>query len=239
MDRLIAGLAELGITLSPDRIRLFETYYLEMTEWNKMTNLTSVTDYEDVQVKHFLDSLTVTRALDFRKVDKNFRILDVGTGAGMPGMPLKLLYPHIKLSLLEATAKKADFLRYITEKLELDNVEIINERAEGAAHGTEYRERFNLVLSRAVAALVSLAELTLPFCAVGGSFIALKKGDIEPEIEIAGKAIEILGGSPPEVMNIELKEFDDERCLVIIGKTAPTPVKYPRRPGIPEKRPIK
>ena len=165
-------------------------------------------------------------------------LIDVGTGAGIPGIPLKILLPEIKLVLLDATAKKATFLHHIKGKLELDNVEIIVGRAEEVAHKTQYRENFDLVLSRAVARLPTLVELTLPFCAPGGSFIAQKKGDVNSEITRADRAISLLGGNLREVKRIELAEFADERWLVIIDKVAPTPPQYPRRPGIPAKRPL-
>jgi len=146
--------------------------------------------------------------------------------------------PDIKLVLLESTTKKTIFLHYIRDKLGLDNVEIIAGRAEALAHEAQYREKFELVLSRAVASLSALVELTLPFCAVGGSFIAQKKGEIDAEVSQAGRAISLMGGSLREVKKIDLEEFTDKRWLVIIDKVSPTPEQYPRRPGIPVKRPL-
>ena len=238
MDKLNTGAKKLGLFLKPRQLEQFDIYYQELLDWNQRMNLTAITDYEEVQMKHFLDSLTVTLALKQPAGGESLRIIDVGTGAGMPGLPLKILFPDIRLALLEATAKKAEFLRHLTHKLGLEDIEIVVGRAEEIAHQSEYRERFNIVLSRAVATLATLLELTLPFCAVGGSFIAQKKGEIEPEISRATRAIDILGGNLREVKRIDLKEFDDERYLVIIDKVTATPNQYPRRPGIPAKRPI-
>jgi len=237
MEKLIAGARKLGLELTPRQLSQYEIYYRELVDWNKRVNLTAITDYEEVQIKHFLDSLTVTLAWQ-KAINVGFRLIDVGTGAGIPGIPLKIVFPDIKLVLLEAVAKKAVFLRHIVPKLGLDDVEILVGRAEEVAHQAQYRERFDLVLSRAVALMPTLVELTLPFCAVGGSFIAQKKGDTGEEIDRASRAISMLGGSLREVKRVDLTEFADERRLVIIDKVSPTPQKYPRRPGIPAKRPL-
>ena len=238
MEKLNAGAIKLGLQLRPRQLEQFHLYYQELVDWNKQVNLTAITDYEEVQIKHFLDSLTVTLAWQRAISSADFRLIDVGTGAGLPGVPLKILLPDIKLVLLEATAKKAAFLHHLKQKLGLDDVEIVVGRAEEIAHETQYRERFDIVLSRAVAPLPTLVELTLPFCAIGGSFIAQKKGAIDLEVSNSTKAISLLGGSLPEVKRIDLEEFADERYLVIIDKVSPTPKLYPRRPGMPAKRPL-
>ena len=238
MERLSVGAIKLGLKLSPRQLEQFSIYYQELVDWNKRMNLTAITDYEDVQIRHFLDSLTVTLAWQPPISNVELRIIDVGTGAGIPGIPVKILFPDIKLVLLDSTAKKAAFLYHLKHKLGLDNVEIVVGRAEEMAHKTQYRESFDLVLSRAVAPLPTLVELTLPFCAIGGSIIAQKKGDITPEISKTAKAISLLGGNLREVKRIDLEEFTDERQLVVIDKVSPTPQQYPRRPGIPSKRPL-
>jgi 16S rRNA (guanine527-N7)-methyltransferase len=237
MEKLKAGAEKLGLGLSPAQLEQFDSYYRELIDWNKRVNLTAITGYEEVQLKHFLDSLTVGLAWPPGN-NIGLRLIDVGTGAGLPGIPLKIVFPEIKLTLLEATAKKAGFLRHIVEKLGLANVEIVVGRAEEVARNTQYREGYDLVLSRAVAALPALVELALPFCAVGGSFIAQKKGNIDEEIGRADKALRLLGGSLRELRKVDLAELAGERYLVIIDKNLPTPGKYPRRPGLPAKRPL-
>ena len=239
MRKLIEGAGKLGIELNTRQVKQFELYYRELIEWNKKMNLTAITDYSSVQVKHFLDSLTIALALSQEEMQRpDFDIIDIGTGAGFPGVPLKILLSQPRLVLIEATTKKTAFLRHVIDKLELKNIEISNSRAEEAAHLSAYREQFALVLSRAVASLPELVELTLPFCRIGGRFIAQKKGDIDEEVNGAKKAIATLGGKLNRIKKIELDEFEDVRYMVIVDKICATPNKYPRRPGLPRRRPI-
>jgi 16S rRNA (guanine527-N7)-methyltransferase len=239
MKQLIEGAGKLGIEFNARQVKQFELYYRELIEWNKKMNLTAITDYSSIQVKHFLDSLTITLVLSQEEMQRpDFDIIDIGTGAGFPGVPLKILLSQPRLVLIEPTTKKTAFLRHIIDKLDLENIEIVNSRAEEAAHLSAYREQFALVLSRAVASLPELVELTLPFCRIGGRFIAQKKGDIDEEVNGAKKAIATMGGTLNRIKKIELDEFDDARYLVIIDKIHPTPNKYPRRAGLPKRRPI-
>ena len=237
MKKLELGAKKLGIELTPRQLEQFQVFYQELIDWNRRLNLTAITDYEEVQVKHFLDSLTVVSALR-QPLNKGMKLIDVGTGAGIPGIPLKIVLPDIRLVLLDATRKKAGFLEHITEKLNLKDVEIVVGRAEEIAQRPEYRQRFDLVLSRAVAGLPALVELTLPFCAIGGRFIAQKKGDMGEEVPAAQRAISLMGGKLTDVKRIELPEFADERWLVVIDKIKETPPQYPRRSGMPAKRPL-
>jgi 16S rRNA (guanine527-N7)-methyltransferase len=238
MDKLISGAEKLGLHFSPDQVSRFEIYYHALIDWNTQVNLTAITDYEDTQVKHFLDSLTIVLAIGSDIVGKNLKVIDVGTGAGFPGIPLKIVFPEIDLNLLEATAKKSKFLEQLVSQLNLKDVVIVNGRAEEIAHQLQFREQFDVVLSRAVASLPALVELALPFCKTGGYFVAQKKGDIAEEMAQAQKVVTVMGGRLRKIMPVEMKEFDDNRCLVIIDKVESTPTRYPRRPGMPEKRPI-
>lgn len=237
MDRLKSGAAGLGLDLTARQLRDFEVYYRGLVAWNRRVNLTAVTGYEEAQVIHFLDSLTVISGFP-PPAGRQSSVIDVGTGAGLPGIPLRIVLPEIRLVLLEATARKVEFLRYITAELALDDVAIVRGRAEEVARDEAYRERFDIAVSRALAPLNVLAELTLPFCRIGGRLIAQKKGDISREINEAGRAVGVMGGGTCEVRDITLDEFDDDRCLVIVEKIGATPPEYPRRPGIPGKRPV-
>jgi 16S rRNA (guanine527-N7)-methyltransferase len=238
LDILLRGATQLGLSLTSKQTGQFQLYYQELVAWNKRVNLTAITDYEEVQRKHFLDSLTLVPALEDMSWSKgDFLLLDVGTGAGVPGIPLKILLPQVRLVLLESVAKKTAFLQHIVNCLDLDHVEVLTGRAEDIAHQENYRERFDLVVSRAVGRLSTIAELTLPFCREGGLFIAPKKGQIEEELSQATKAIGTLGGRLKEVEKVEL-ELLEQRYLVIVEKVSPTPQHYPRRAGVPAKRPL-
>jgi len=235
MEQLVTGARQLGFNLSPRQLNRFETYYDELILWNRKFNLTAITDYKEVQLKHFLDSLSVILP---GKGFEEASVIDIGSGAGLPGIPLKIIYPDLKLTLLEATSKKVSFLEHLIDKLSLQDVLIINKRAEEAAHDSPYRESFDIVLSRAVAKMATLVELTIPFCKMGGCLIAQKKGDINKEIEQASHAIKVLGGRLTDVKKVSLDTLPDDRYLIIIEKVKQTPSEYPRRPGLPARRPL-
>jgi len=186
-----------------------------------------------VQVKHFLDSLSC-----LRKADASLYTIDVGSGAGFPGIPLKIAVPALRLVLLEATGRKAEFLQAVVQRLHLSGVEVINTRAEEAGQSPVHRERYDLALGRALAEMATLAELTLPLVRVGGTVIAQKGEDPAAEVEAARKAIAALGGQVREVIPAAVPGLDAARYLVVLEKVAPTPAKYPRRPGMPAKRPL-
>ena len=231
------GAAALGIHLSLAQMDLFRRYYEEIVAWNARVNLTSVIGWTEVHTRHFLDSLTVSLAIP-QPILESGRFVDVGSGAGFPSVPLKIAFPGLRGILVEATAKKADFLVHVTDSLGLSEVEICTGRAETLARDPGLRERFDLALARAVAKLDVLAELTLPFCRIGGIVVAQKARDAAAEIARAQRAIDIMGGELAEVREISVQELGVTRTLVVLKKVSPTPERYPRRPGMPAKRPL-
>ncbi|MFH1347557.1 MAG: 16S rRNA (guanine(527)-N(7))-methyltransferase RsmG [Candidatus Margulisiibacteriota bacterium] len=212
--------------------KLFDIYSEALLEWNEKFNLTAITDPEEIRLKHFEDSLAILQTIQLT----NQSIIDIGAGAGFPGIPLKIKCPNIKLTLLEATKKKVEFLRHIVALLKLQDVKIISGRAEDIAR--EQRGLFDLAVSRAVAKLNILCEYCLPFVKVGGQFIAYKEEEVEDEVKEANNAIEILGGKLKEIKKVSLPNSNIIRSLVIIEKISPTPHKYPRRTGMAKKRPL-
>jgi len=236
MERLIRGTQELGISLSEEHLTQFEIYYRELVEWNQRFNLTAITDYEAVQVRHFLDSLSCMLALHGR-LQRTTRVVDVGTGAGFPGIPLKIICPGISLTLVEATRKKVTFLEHLVERLGLQDVRVLHARAEELGRRPTHRERYDWALARAVAEMPTLAEYLLPLTRVGGSVLAQKGESAPAEVHAAEEAIRILGGKVERLIPVHLHGIAETRYLVIVGKVAATPEKYPRRPGVPSKRP--
>lgn len=238
LERLIYGAKQLGLSLTSRQIEQFQLYYEELVEWNKKVNLTAITTYEEVQLKHFLDPLTMVPALENETwIKGDFLLLDVGTGAGIPGVPLKIFFPKVRLVLLESIAKKTAFLQYLIDRLDLECVDVLTGRAEDIARKESCREKFDLVVTRAVGKLATIAELTLPFCRQGGLLIAPKKGQIGEELCQAEKAIDILGGRLREVKEIKVEGLEI-RSLVIIEKISSTPHRYPRRTGVPARCPL-
>ena len=240
MQHLIDGIGELGIRLTPAQQTAFQLYYDELVVWNRKFNLTAITEYEQVQIRHFLDSLSCLLAPEPREIltRHSARAIDVGTGAGFPGIPLKLVCSQAHFTLLEATAKKVDFLDHLVAQLELQTVTAIHARAEDLAHQPAHRQQYDLALARAVADLPVLVEYMLPFCKIGGWVVAHKGEAGAAEAWTAEPAIKLLGGELRRVVSVELPGLPEDRSLVLIQKVSPTPVRYPRRPGIPSKRPL-
>jgi 16S rRNA (guanine527-N7)-methyltransferase len=237
MELLIAGAEKLGLKLEERQIAQFQTYYEELTDWNQRMNLTAIIEYDKVQINHFLDSLTVVSVWKPSANKPNPKVIDIGTGAGVPGIPLKIVFPQIRLSLMDSTNKKITFLNHLKHKLGLDDIVVISGRAEELAH-QQYRESYDLVLARGLAPMPTLAELTIPFCKISAKVIAHKKGDIADEMRQARRAISTMGGKLIELKPVELSEFPDNRVLVVIEKVAPTPDIYPRGSGLPIKKPL-
>ncbi|MFU0827997.1 MAG: Ribosomal RNA small subunit methyltransferase G [Lachnoclostridium sp.] len=228
-------LGELNINLSSLQTEQFFKYYELLIEKNKVMNLTAITEMEDVIKKHFIDSLAITRVFD---MNQNITILDMGTGAGFPGIPIKIAFPNTKLVLLDSLNKRIHFLNDCIHELGLEDIEAIHGRAEDYAKDPMYREKFDLCVSRAVARLATLSEYCMPYVKVSGYFIPYKAGNIKEELDESKKAIKILGGTIEKADNYLLPGTDMERTLIKIKKTSSTPKIYPRSAGKPSKEPI-
>lgn len=240
MNRLIEKAAELNVELSTEQIKQFEVYYEMLIETNKVMNLTAITELDEVITKHFLDSLALAEVYpDICNPDKNLKVLDLGTGAGFPGIPLKIAFPHLQVTLMDSLNKRVKFLQSVINKLELCDINGVHGRAEEMARNAAYRESFDLCVSRAVANLSTLSEYCLPFVKNGGKFISYKSADIEEELESAKKAINVLGGKLTAVKKFTLPDSDIERSFVLVDKVKNTPKTYPRKAGTASKEPIK
>lgn len=228
-------LNELGVRLNDIQKEQFDRYYELLVEWNRVMNLTGITDYDEVNLKHFTDSLTIVRINNMENVPT---LIDIGTGAGFPGLPIKIAFPHIKVILLDSLNKRIKFLDKVIEELNLDNVFTLHGRAEDYAKKVEYREQFDTCVSRAVANLSTLSEYCLPFVKEGGNFISYKSAESDEEISHSEKAINLLGGKINRVEKFVLPGSDMRRALVKIDKVKSTPKKYPRKAGMPGKEPL-
>jgi 16S rRNA (guanine527-N7)-methyltransferase len=255
---LQAGASEMGLELNREQLSAFSTYMREMLKWNQRANLTAITSPGEIQTKHFLDSMTCLLAFpgfqpstsgrtpgdlplgDSRQDGERGALscVDIGTGAGFPGIPLKICVPSLSLTLVDSVGKKTGFLLRLIELLGLKDTRVWTGRAEDLARNPAEREQYDVVVARAVSRLAVVAELCLPLCKVGGRVISLKKGDMAEEIEEGRYAIEKLGGSYREVLPVELSLLGEKRVVVAMDKVAPTPQQYPRRAGIPNKRPL-
>lgn len=235
LTKLYQGLEQLHLSLSEQQIEQLLTYYQMLIEKNKVMNLTAITAYEEVVEKHFIDSLSLVQVLD---LEKKMTVLDLGTGAGFPGIPLKIAFPNLNIVLLDSLNKRVIFLQEVIDGLALLQIEAVHGRAEELARKKEYRESFDLCTSRAVANLASLSEYCIPFVKVGGIFASYKSGEVEEELQQAQKAIQQLGGTVQKVHHFQLPNTDVGRSFVLIEKERRTPKAYPRKAGTPAKNPI-
>ena len=236
IDDIIEAFDDIGgIEISSDEAEKFDRLYELLIDWNSRMNLTSITDRKDVIIKHFVDSIAIMNYCD---LDDGFSVIDVGTGAGFPGLPLKILLPDLKLTMLDSVNKKLNFVREAVSELSMTGVEVIHGRAEDIAHEKKHRGKYDFCVSRAVARLNVLSELCIPFVKLDGSFISYKGSDVDEEINNSIKAVDQLGGSIEDIINYPLAGTDMERTIVIIQKIKKTPDKYPRKAGTPAKSPL-
>ena len=236
-SQLKKDLNEFGIELTAEMEEQFLLYYNMLIEWNSFMNLTAITDFDEVLKKHFTDSVSLIRAIP-DLAEKRFKVIDVGTGAGFPGIPLKIVFPNISVVLLDSLNKRVNFLKEVISKLQLTDITAVHGRAEDFAQNKEYRESFDLCVSRAVANLATLSEYCLPFVRKNGRFISYKSEKVSEEFEVSGKAISVLGGEYENQVTFELPDSDIYRNLFVIKKKSATPGKYPRKAGLPSKEPI-
>ena len=232
---LISKAKEIGVKVSPAQAEQFQIYLDLLLERNTVMNLTAITDPEEAVIKHFVDSLSIVKVNGFDNVTS---IIDVGTGAGFPGIPLKIVFPEIKITLLDSLNKRIKFLNAVIDELELENIETIHGRAEDFSKKEDYREQYDLCVSRAVANLATLSEYCLPYVKVGGCFMPYKSGEIDEELNNSKKAVQILGGKIEEVVKFQLPDTDIGRSFVKIKKNKNTAKKYPRKAGLPAKEPL-
>lgn len=230
------NLDSIGVSLNDTQLEQLDKYYELLVEWNSFMNLTGITDYEEVMLKHYLDSLVLK--LPITGDNLKLKLIDVGTGAGFPGLPLKIAYPDTEVVLFDSLNKRIKFLDEVISQLSLKGVTTIHGRAEDGGRNPKLREQFDVSVSRAVADLAVLSEYNLPFVKVGGYFVAYKSGDIDAEVEKAKKAVSILGGVIEKVDKFTLPDTDIERSLVYIKKVKNTGKKYPRKAGLPSREPL-
>ena len=234
-DLLEDRLLQWGFSLNEEQKDKFSDYYDLLIEWNQVMNLTAITEFDEVVEKHFLDSISLAAYI---KLNEHWKIIDVGTGAGFPGIPLKIMFPGLRVLLADSLNKRVRFLNAVIDKLKLNHIEAVHCRAEELAHKHEYREQYDLCVSRAVANLSSLSEYCLPYVKEGGMFAAYKSAGIEKETEDSKNAVKLLGGKLRKVMQFQLADTEYLRSFVLIDKVKHTPNKYPRKAGTPVKDPL-
>ncbi len=234
-DFLRENLKKIGCEPSDLQCEQLNNFHKILCEWNEFMNLTGITEYNEVVIKHFVDSLAVNCVYSFKKTD---RVVDIGTGAGFPGIPLKIMYPDTRFTLLDSLNKRIKFLDEVIRINSLDGIETLHGRAEDYARDKNYREVFDVCVSRAVANLSTLSEYCLPYVKVGGVFISYKAGQLDEELKASERAIKLLGGEIKEVHKLTLPDTDIDRTFVVIKKTAATSKKYPRKAGLPSKEPL-
>lgn len=234
IKEIILKLKEINININEKESELFYKFTNLLLEWNEKINLTAITDINDIILKHYVDSLTINKY-----IEDNKKVIDIGTGAGFPGIPLKIINPDNKFILVDSLNKRINFLEIVKKELELQNVEMVHARVEDLAKNKEYRENCDIAISRAVANLSTLLEYMLPFVKENGLCICMKGPNIDEELVNAKKAIEVLGGKIEKIENIKLPNSDIERNIIVLRKIKSTPIKYPRKAGTPTKQPIK
>ncbi len=235
MEELRAKAEQIGVMLTNEQLEQFDTYYHRLIEKNKVMNLTAITEYQEVIDKHFVDSLLLAGVRD---LTGELSVIDVGTGGGFPGIPLKIAFPNLKITLLDSLNKRVNFLNEVIEELQLQEIEAIHSRAEDAGQNANYREKYDLCVSRAVANLSALSEYCLPFVKPSGYFISYKSTNIDEELQQAGKAIKVLGGKLEQPVTVQIPETDIYRQFIMIQKKSHTPKVYPRKAGTASKNPI-
>jgi 16S rRNA (guanine527-N7)-methyltransferase len=228
-------LSEKGIELTDKQMQQYEAYYETLVEWNEKMNLTAITEKEEVYLKHFYDSISAAFYFDF---SKPLRLCDVGAGAGFPSIPLKIAFPNLEVTIVDSLNKRITFLEQLAKTLELTKVHFIHDRAETFGVNKEFRESFDIVTARAVARMSVLSELCIPLVKVGGHFVAMKAAHAGDELEVGKKAILLLGGKLEKSYSFQLPFEESDRNILVIKKEKPTPKKYPRKPGTPNKQPI-
>ncbi len=231
------GMKGISVDISDHQIEQFFLYYQILLEWNQTMNLTAITDMKQVVYKHFVDSVCLVKAVDV-SVSRETFMIDVGAGAGFPGIPLKIIFPEWNITLLDSLNKRVRFLNEVIERIGLKKITAIHGRAEDFGRNEEYREKYDLCVSRAVANLATLSEYCLPFVKIGGCFIPYKSGAVQDEIDQAKKAVNMLGGTVERIVDFQISEIDAERSLIQIRKVRGTPSRYPRKAGLPGKEPL-